>query len=105
MTQTYDPALHVIVPREPTDDTLEGMTRAFRDYFTERGPYPPARLAYKAMIAAAPQIRLPPNTLPAGALSMVQWMANDEANYTADELRGMAKKLLRTITDKGETND
>jgi len=43
----------VMVSREPTEEILAGMTRSFRDFYTEKGPYPPARLAYKSMIAAA----------------------------------------------------
>ena len=35
--------------------------------------------------------------LPATLVEMLQWMANDDANYSANELRGMAKKLLGKI--------
>lgn len=39
--------------QEPSDDMLRDLTRGFRDFFSEKCPYPPARKAIKAMLEQA----------------------------------------------------
>lgn len=45
--------------------------------------------------------------VPPGLHCMIAWMADDEANYTADELRSMAKKALAEIAaaQKGQDDE
>ena len=60
-TQTYDPALHVIVPRDATHHMVDkGASLCEKDPSIIRyGKDHELYLRYKAMTAAAPQIELP----------------------------------------------
>lgn len=45
---------YVVVPKEPTEKMLVDGSHRHHDFFSERGPYPRTRAAYRAMIAARP---------------------------------------------------
>lgn len=48
-----DVAGRVMVPIEPSEETLVDIAAACRNFYSDTGPYPRSRAAYKAMIKAA----------------------------------------------------